>query len=184
MKKIEYITSNLQKFEEAQHILDDFELERVSIELTEIQGESEEIIQAKAKEALRILQRPLIVEDVSICCPALNNLPGPYIKDFLIKLGDIGFCELVHKFTDHRAKAICLAAYIEPGKEPVVFEGVTEGRIVKPRGNTRHGKYSWNCIFLPNGFDKTFGELTMKEHSQVSMRNIALLKLKQYLETK
>lgn len=180
--KIEYVTGNLQKFQEAQHILEGYELEQVNIELTEIQGDSLDIIKAKAKEAYRILQRPLIVEDVSICCPAINDLPGPYIKDFLRKLSDVGFCELIHKFDDHRVRAICLAAYIDGKQQPQVFEGVTEGVIVKPKGNTRHGTYSWNCIFLPNGFNKTFGEMSLKEHSQVSMRNIALLKLKDYLE--
>ena len=92
--KIEYITSNAQKFEEAHHILSDWELEQVNIDLTEIQGDRFEIINAKAKEALRILNRPLIVEDVSLCCPAIGGLPGPYVKDFLKKIGDKGIYEL------------------------------------------------------------------------------------------
>lgn len=179
--KIEYITSNQKKFEEAQHILTEFELERVDLDLTEIQGSRQEISQAKAKEALRILGRPLVVEDVSLCCPALGGLPGPYIKDFLKAIGDQGIYELIHKYPDHSVQVICIAAYIEPGREPKLFEGIVEGKIVAPKGGMRHGVHSWNPIVLPNGFTKTFGEMTLEEHSRVSMRNLALTKLKNFL---
>lgn len=181
--KIEYITSNRQKFEEAEHILKGYELEQIQMELTEIQGNRFDVIIAKAKEALRILKRPLIVEDVSICCPAIKNLPGPYIKDFLIALGEEDFAKLIHKYSDHSVQAICIAAYIKPDSEPILFEGIMDGVIVVPRGNTRHGKVSWNTIFLPRNSTKTFGEMTIEEHSKISMRNIALTKLKNYLET-
>lgn len=182
--KIEYITSNKKKFEEAQHILTEFELERVDLELTEIQGSRQEIIRAKAIEALRILERPLVVEDVSLCCPALGGLPGPYIKDFLKAIGDQGIYELIHKYADHSVQVVCIAAYIEPGGEPKLFEGIVDGKIVAPKGEMRHGLHSWNTIVLPNGFTKTFGEMTLEEHSQVSMRNLALTKLKNFLLSK
>ena len=181
--KIEYITSNRQKFEEAQHILEDYQLEQISIELTEIQGDRETVVIAKAKEALKILKRPLIVEDVSFCCKALNGLPGPYVKEFLIRLKDHGIYELIHKYEDHSAQAICLAAFIKPGMEPMLFEGAIEGKVVAPRGETKHGTHSWNTIFLPEGFTKTYGEMSLKEISKISMRRTALIKLREYLET-
>lgn len=180
--KIEYITSNAKKFEEAQHILSDWELERIDLDLIEIQGDSQDVIAAKAKSAFSQLKRPLIVEDVSLCCPAINNLPGPYIKDFLIKLGEQGFYELIHKYSDHSVKVICLAAYIDKADDPVIFEGVQEGTIVAPRGVTKHGVHSWNPIVQPLGMNKTYGEMTIKETSQISMRFIALTKLAQFLK--
>ena len=179
--KIEYITSNEKKFEEAKHILSNWKLERVDLELTEIQGDSDDVIKAKAREAFKILQRPLIVEDVSLCCPAIGGLPGPYIKDFLRKLGEKKLQELIHKYSDHSVKVICLAAFIERDKEPLIFEGVQEGTIVSPRGNTRHGVHSWNPIVQPIGMNKTYGEMTIEEHSKISMRFIALNKLDAYL---
>lgn len=181
-KKIEYITSNQKKFEEAQFILSDWDLEQVNIDLTEIQGDRFEVIRAKAKEALRILKRPLIVEDVSLCCPAIGGLPGPYVKAFLQKIGDQGIYELIHKYEDHSVEVICVVAYIVPDQEPIVFEGIVEGQIVAPRGTTRHGIYSWNPIVQPKGYSKTFGEMTMEETSKCSMRFLALSKLKHYLE--
>lgn len=180
--KIEYITSNKKKFEEAQHILSEWELEQVHLELQEIQGTPEEIIKAKAKEALRILDRPLIVEDVSFACPAIGGLPGPYIKDFLKALGEHGIYELINKYDDHSVRVTCFVAYIKPDLDPVIFEGTQDGAIVAPRGHVRHGTHSWNAIFQPKGSDKTFGELTIAEHSKISMRFHALSKLKVYLQ--
>lgn len=180
--KIDYITSNRQKFEEAQHVFFDWELQHIHLDLKEIQGSDFEVIKAKANEALHLLKRPLIVEDVSLCCPAIGGLPGPYIKDFLKKLGDQGFSELIHKFSDHSVEAICHAAFAKPGIEPMVFKGSIEGRITAPRGHLNHGIFSWNAIFQPKGFDKTFGEMTLKELSGFSMRCLALTKLKHYLE--
>lgn len=182
--KIEYITSNKQKFQEAQHVLPEFELEQVDIELTEIQGTRKEIIRAKAKEALHILKRPLVVEDVSLCCPAIGGLPGPYIKDFLKALGDKGLYELIHKYSNHSVEVICIVGYIEPNIEPTLFEGIVKGSIVAPKGELRHGIYSWNPIVLPNGSDKTFGEMTLQEHSTMSMRYLALIQLKEYLKSR
>lgn len=182
-RKIEYITSNQKKFEEAQHIFYDWDLEQVNIDLTEIQGDRFEVIRAKAKEALRIVQRPLIVEDVSLCCPAIGGLPGPYVKAFLQTIGDQGIYELIHKYSDHSVEVICVVAYITPHKEPIVFEGIVNGTIVAPRGSTRHGVFSWNPIVQPNDSDKTYGEMTIEETSKCSMRFLALSKLKLYLET-
>lgn len=179
--EIYYITSNEGKFEEAQHVLHDWSLKRLDIDLPEIQGEAHDIVREKAKEAFRQVGQPLIVEDVSVYMHALGGLPGPYVKDFLKKLGYQGLYELVHKYDDHRADVSCIAAYIAPGKEPVLFEGIMHGTIVAPRGDVHHGKLSWNSIFLPNGSLKTFGELSIKEHSKMSMRHMALSKLRHYL---
>lgn len=182
IKRIEYITSNVRKFEEAQMIFQGWELEQVNIDLTEIQGDRFQIIQSKAKEALRILHRPLIVEDVSLCCSAIGGLPGPYVKDALQKIGDRGLYELIHKYDDHSAQAICVAAYVKPGIEPLIFEGIVEGVITAPKGELKHGSVSFTPIFRPSGFNKTWGEMSLFEISRISMRYLALTKLKHFLE--
>ena len=180
--KIEYITGNRQKFEEAQLILRDWDLEQVNLEITEIQGDRYQVATAKAKEAVRILQRPAIVEDISLCFNAWNGMPGPYVKDFLQTMGAAGLAEAILKTEDHRVQAICVVAYVVPGSEPILFEGMIEGNAVTPRGSLSHGTASFNSCFEPIGSSKTFGEMTMEEHSRISMRNIALLKLRKFLE--
>jgi inosine triphosphate pyrophosphatase len=129
------------------------------------------------------VQRPLIVEDVSLYCNAIGGLPGPYIKDTLQKLGEQGIYTLISNYSDHSAQAICLAAFIKPGGEPLLFEGIVDGTIVAPRGSLQHGAVSFNPIFQPEGSDRTYGEITMLEHSRTSARFYALTKLKHFLET-
>lgn len=182
--KIAYITSNHHKLQEARHVLCDWELVNHPFDLTEIQGEPEAIIIAKAKEAFLRLKAPLIVEDVSIYCPVLKGLPGPYIKDFLKKLSDHGLYDLIHRYDDHRAEAICHAAYMAPGIEPRIFKGVISGKIVAPRGFDNPSHTSWNAIFQPNNYHRTFAELSIQEQSKISMRFHALTQLHDFLENK
>lgn len=180
--KIEYVTGNAGKFREASLILADWELEQVSLDLDEIQGDRQQVLLRKAQDAMKQLHRPLVVEDVSLCCNALQGLPGPYIKEFLERLSERGLAELIHRYEDHRAQVICAVAYMEPNSEPVIFEGILHGAIVLPRGMTRIGKQSFNPIFQPDGSAQTQGELTIEEHSQTSHRYLALIQLRDYLK--
>lgn len=175
--KLAYITGNQGKFDEASHILKNLELEHVAIDLDEIQGDPRSILIDKAKRAMEKAQRPLIVEDVSMICPGLGGLPGAYVKDFLKALGEQGLYEVVEKTGDSRAEVICLAALMYPGEAPQVFEGSVKGRLVKPRGTTRHSALSWNAIFLADGQTKTFGELSYEELGKISHRFLALSQL-------
>ncbi len=60
-----------------------------------------------------------------------------------------------------------------------MFEGLVEGRIAdRPRGS--HG-FGYDPIFIPNGFQRTFGELEPAEKNQLSHRARALEKLGAFL---
>lgn len=92
-----------------------------------------------------------VTEDTALCFEALHDLPGPYIKDFLTKLGHDGLNTLLDGFPTRRAHALCTFAYSpgpREGQEPevILFEGKTEGEIVPPRGPTHFG---WDCVFQP-----------------------------------
>ena len=180
--KLEYVTGNAGKFREAQLILSEWDLEQVDLDLEEIQGDRQKVLLRKAQEAMKRLNRPLVIEDVSVCCNALNGMPGPYIKDFLRCLTPKGLSELIQHYEDHRAQVICAVAYVEPGCPPIVFEGILEGTIVAPRGDTKIGKHSFNSIFQPVGSTRTQGELSYQEHSQTSHRFLALTQLRDYLK--
>lgn len=169
-----YVTGNDQKFEEACHCLPEHTLSRVNLDLTEIQGTPEEIAIQKAKDAARLCQKPIIVEDVSLFLEGLGGFPGPYIKGFLQALGDQGIADLAEKLTTKKATVSCIAAFATPDSEPILAQGMLQGIIVQPRGALKHGKYSWNPIFQPDGFTKTMGELSMQEHAKMSMRKQAL----------
>jgi XTP/dITP diphosphohydrolase len=70
------------------------------------------------------------------------------------------------------ARFRCVIALAHEGKLLGKFEGVVEGSIVDlPRGSRGFG---YDPIFLPNGFDKTFGELRAEAKNRISHRAQAI----------
>lgn len=62
------------------------------------------------------------------------------------------------------------------------FEGTVEGTIAKgPRGDKGFG---YDPLFIPEGLDKTFGELDGSVKDSISHRGMALNRLKGYLVDK
>ena len=121
-----------------------------------------------------------MVEDVSLCFNAMKGLPGPYIKDFLGKLGRQGLVDMLRGFDDKTAYAQCTFAFCQgPTYEPIVFVGKCDGSIVDPKGENMFG---WDPIFQPKGFDQTFAEISLEEKNKISHRGRALEIVKEFLE--
>ena len=173
--KIIFLTGNKGKLAEAISIIP--EIEGLEFDLPEIQEiDAKKIIESKLTEAAKNLEGNLVVEDTSLYFEGLNGLPGPLIKWFMKTVGNNGLVKMAKEFGD-TAEAKTWVGYLEEGKVEF-FEGVIKGKIVKPRGENGFG---WDAIFLPEGFDKTFAEMTMEEKNELSMRKIAFQKLKDYL---
>ena len=59
-------------------------------------------------------------------------------------------------------------------------EGITEGIIIEaPKGNFGFG---YDPIFQPNGFNKTYAEMSLEEKNKISHRAKAFQKLIELLE--
>ncbi|MCX6744320.1 MAG: RdgB/HAM1 family non-canonical purine NTP pyrophosphatase [Candidatus Parcubacteria bacterium] len=174
---IYFITGNKNKLAEVQTVLP--EVEQLDIDLPEIQElDAQKIIQAKLIEALNHQQGEFIVEDTSLHLDCLNGLPGPLIKWFLQTIGNQGLAQLAEKLGNDKAEAVTMIGYAKSQNEMQFFEGRIKGRIVNPRGET---KFGWDPIFIPEGYDQTFAELGVEKKNMISMRRIALNKLKEFL---
>jgi len=54
------------------------------------------------------------------------------------------------------------------------------GRVpYRPQGDDI---FVWDPIFIPDGKDKSYAELTVEEKNEISQRNVALVKFKEHLE--
>ncbi len=178
---IKFITGNKNKFSEIQSMLLPLEVEQFDVNLVEIQSlDAHEIIQHKLEEATKHNQGEFIVEDTSLYLECLQNkLPGPYIKWFLESLQPQGIADLTIKMGNPKALAVTLIGYANNGKIQF-FEGRNQGQIVLPIGDKDFG---WGPIFKPDGFNKTYGQMDRDEKYSVSMRAVASLKLKEYLQS-
>jgi len=171
------------KLEEVRYILKEagIEISSKDLDIPELQGTTEEIAREKCRRAAELHEGPCITEDTALCFEALNGLPGPYIKHFLINLGLDGLNTLLTGFPTNAAYALCTFAYSAgPGTEPILFVGRTDGKIVPARGP---GKFGWNPIFEVEDTGKTFAEMTDAEKNSISHRYRALEKLKVHLHS-
>jgi XTP/dITP diphosphohydrolase len=76
------------------------------------------------------------------------------------------------------ASPVCQATEVELLTE--LFEGACEGRIAPaPRGQ---GDFGYDPLFVPEGHERTFGELGQEVKNRLSHRARALEKLKQWFE--
>ena len=80
--------------------------------------------------------------------------------------------------TNRRARfrtAICL---IEGGEERL-FEGIVEGHIIDHESGTEG--FGYDPLFVPEGYDCTFAEMSADEKNAISHRGRAVRKLVAYL---
>jgi len=92
-----------------------------------------------------------------------------------------GLFNIVEKLGNTNAEAKTIIGYAKNPDEIYYFAGSIRGKIVSPKGKSNFG---WDPIFQPEGCSKTFAELTQKEKNDISMRRIALNKLKEFMGVK
>ncbi|KKY32986.1 putative rdgb ham1 family non-canonical purine ntp pyrophosphatase [Diaporthe ampelina] len=171
---VNFITGNKNKLGEVKAILEPkIEVRSQALDLVEVQGTLDEVTIAKCKSAAEQVGGPVLVEDTCLCFDSLKGLPGPYIKWFMKDLGHEGLNNLLAAYEDKGAKAVCTFGFSQgPGHEPILFQGVTQGRIVPARGPANFG---WDPIFEYEG--QTYAEMDKTEKNKISHRGRALEKL-------
>lgn len=178
MESISFITGNKGKFAEIQSFLAEKEihLSQLEIDLEEVQEvDPEKVIAHKVQEALKKGHTQFILEDTSLYFEGMGSLPGPLIKWFLQELTTEGLFRLASKQGIERARAETILAYVKTENKIYYYRGVTEGKIVAPRGTKDFG---WGPIFQPEESLKTFAEMEYSEKHSYSMRIRALEQLR------
>jgi XTP/dITP diphosphohydrolase len=180
-------TRNRHKTREIQHILGpEFKVRDLGVhpdvsEIRESGTSFEENARLKALTASRQLPALVIADDSGLEVDALGGAPGIYSaryaganatdKDKIDKL----LRELARvRATDEgrRARFFCVVALARNGDLLGIFEGTVEGRITDTaRGDSGFG---YDPIFVPDGFEQTFGELPREVKNTISHRAKAI----------
>lgn len=128
-----------------------------------------------------------LADDSGLEVDALGGAPGVYSARFAgaessyeTKIAELLSQIQKAKKPDRRARFVCAIALAAPdGKIEYTTEGRCEGAIAeRPRGT--HG-FGYDPVFLPDGFDRTFGELPGDIKQQISHRGRAAREINRYL---
>ena len=136
----------------------------------------------KARAAADAGKHAALADDSGLWVNALNGDPGIYSarwagadKDFKLGMARVER-ELKEKNAqDLSAKFVCALSLAMPHGECQTFEGEVHGRLTfPPRGTLGFG---YDPIFIPDGFDQTFGEIDPHLKNAMSHRARAFEKL-------
>jgi len=171
------VTGNKAKGEEALGILESLGVKArvVVMRKHEIQSESlEEVALHAARLAYATLRKPLVVDDSGLFIEALNGFPGPYSSYVYSKIGLWGILKLLEGLENRRACFKTALALIMPPLERIYTGEVCGTIAVEPRGE--HG-FGFDPIFIPEGYTKTYAEMTREEKNKISHRFKAYKKM-------
>lgn len=190
-KRLLVATHNKGKLEEITALLEPFGVSVVGaadLDLPEPIEDGTTFVQnarIKAHAAAQATGLPALSDDSGIEIDALNGAPGVYTadwaetetgRDFVMAMTNTHEKLLKSgKPKPWTARFCCTLVLAWPDGHDEVFPGVMPGQITWPmRGDQGHG---YDPIFVPDGYDITFGEMDRWEKNQISHRADAFKKL-------
>lgn len=175
--EIRFLSANEFKINEAQEIMSNYKIDIVAFKekIDEIQTtDANKLVRDKTMKAFQKVGRPIFVEHTGLYLEYINDLPGGLTQIFWDNLKADKFTNL---FGNTKAVARTIVGFCD-GMRFYFFEGEISGTIAKtPIGNR---DFQWDCVFIPDGYDKTFAELGVIKN-EISMRRAALDKFAIYL---
>lgn len=193
MKKIVLASNNKHKIEEIKKILKNVEV--LTLNDIEYFDEIDETGNTFLENALikastvskylksRNLDYDVLADDSGLCCRGIDLKPGVFSARYSGVHGDskANRDKLIKdlKGKDKKAYFNCTIVLYHINGAYEYTEGKTYGKIIEEElGDTSFG---YDCIFLSDDLNKTFGQATSDEKNKVSHRYRALKGIKKYL---
>lgn len=140
----------------------------------------------KARAAMEATGLPVLADDSGITVDGLDGAPGVHTADWAETGNGRDFMQaMTRTWTELEARGVpeprtaqfrATLLMLWPDGHEEVFEGVAPGRLVwPPRGQLGHG---YDPMFVPDGEERTYAELTAGEKNAISHRARAFDKLK------
>jgi len=126
---------------------------------------------------------PVFADDTGLLVSSLNNAPGVHTARYAGEQKDNNanidlLLTNLNSMQDRSARFVTVIA-LSSQHGDCLFEGICTGTITRER----HGEkgFGYDPIFMPDGYDKTFAQMTLTEKGSVSHRAKAMQKLIEYL---
>lgn len=191
MNEFIFATNNKHKLSEIQSLAENsFELKSLADmncfeDIPETADTLEGNALLKAEFVYNRFGKSCFADDTGLEVEALNGQPGVYSAryagnnhDFEANIDKL-LVELAGK-TNRKARFRTVIALIINNKA-LYFEGIVDGVITTERKGEKG--FGYDPVFLPEGFDKTFAEMTLEEKNAISHRARAVSKLVEYLKS-
>lgn len=192
--KLLIASNNQHKIEEVKKILTDAKINiriltpkdlGIDINVDETGSTLELNAKLKAQAFYEIAKIPVVSDDTGLEVKALDGLPGVFSARYAGEACDSKanreklITELKRtKSKDWTARFHTVICFYD-GK-PNFFSGICLGKIIdKERGD---GGFGYDSIFIPQGYDKTFAELSEEEKNSISHRGNALSYFAKFLK--
>jgi XTP/dITP diphosphohydrolase len=138
----------------------------------------------KAEFGFKKYGKPCFSDDSGLEVEALNNEPGVYSARYAgdPRSDERNMDKLLQALEGVENRNACfktVLAYIDNSGKEHYFEGKIEGKITKEKRGD--GGFGYDPIFIPNGFNKTFAELSLEEKGKISHRALAVEKFIKHL---
>lgn len=187
--KILFATNNAHKLAEVQAVLgDSYTLVTprdcgVTGEIPETQPTLEGNALQKARYLYERTGLDCFADDTGLEVEALGGAPGVHSARYATDGHDFAannrlLLQNLAGEENRRARFRTVVALILGGRE-YLFEGVVEGQIIDRE--TGHEGFGYDPLFRPDGYDRTFAQMTTEEKNAVSHRARAVRKLATFL---
>ncbi|MBQ2677771.1 MAG: RdgB/HAM1 family non-canonical purine NTP pyrophosphatase [Firmicutes bacterium] len=195
MSRIIAATQNKHKIREIEAITKKFGMEIVSrdeagiekVEVVEDGTTFEENSYKKAYEIMKLCGEVTIADDSGIVVDCIGGAPGVYSARFAGVDGDDEannrkLMEMIKDFPfeERTARFVSVITMVYPDGDTIVARGEVEGHVI-PEEIGENG-FGYDPMFIPLGYDITFGQFEPEEKNKISHRANALVSLQKQLE--
>lgn len=190
MREIIFATNNAHKLGEVQALLGDaFSLVTLrACGITEDIPETAPTLEGNALQKARYVYertgKSCFADDTGLEVDALGGAPGVHSARYATDGHDFEANNrlLLHNLeaeSNRKANFRTVIALILDGEE-FLFEGRVDGSITRvPSGN---GGFGYDPLFIPEGYDVTFADMSADEKNAISHRGRAVAKLVEFLK--
>ena len=190
MKKLIFATHNQNKVQEVKAVFDGFSIASLAdLEYHQEIAETENTFVGnallKARHVFEVFKTPVFADDSGLEVVALNGAPGIYSARYAGEeknhaKNNAKLLDALANETNRDAQFITVIAYKDATTE-LTFEGIVKGVIAKQASGS--GGFGYDPLFIPEGYNNTFGELPKEIKLRLSHRSRAIAKLHEYLNS-
>lgn len=185
-----FATNNAHKVEEVQAVLGDaFHLRTLAeCGITEEIPETADTLEGNALQKARFVHErtgaDCFADDTGLEVDALCGAPGVHSARYATDGHDFAANNrlLLHNLEgvgDRRAHFRTVIALILDGRE-YLFEGRVDGHIAEVEAGC--GGFGYDPLFVPEGFERSFAEMSAEQKNAISHRGRAVRKLVEFLQ--